>query len=75
MEKAFILNSEIKSLDIKDAIDERMNKARGVLNCLIFALEFTNEDQELDESSAYHALWALDGFLEEIDCLIQINPS
>jgi hypothetical protein len=69
MEKPFIFNPNINSLDLKDAIDERYSKLRGVLNCLIFAIEFTQEDQELDNSSAYHALWAIDGFLEEVDYL------
>lgn len=39
MEKSFILNPTINSLDLKDAIDEKFNKVRGVLNCLIYAIE------------------------------------
>lgn len=69
MEKYFIVNPQATSLNIQDAIDEKLDKIRGILNCLIFAIEFTQEDQELDSSSAYHTLWAIDGFLEEINCL------
>lgn len=71
MEKIFILNPAINNLVIQDAVEERINKMKGVLNCLIFSLEFTQEDQELDSTSAYHALWAIDGFLDEINCLRQ----
>lgn len=71
MNKIFTLNSSCTTINIKDAIDERFNKIKGILNCLIFALEFTQDDQELDSSSAYHALWAIDGLLDEINCLRQ----
>lgn len=71
MEKYFILNPQINLSNIQDAIDERLDKIKGILNCLIFALEFTQSDQQLDNYSAYHALWAIDGYLEEINCLRQ----
>jgi hypothetical protein len=71
MEKPFILNPNLTSINIQDAIDERIEKARGVLNCLIFALQFTQEDQVLDESSTWYALWTIDGFLDEVTCLRQ----
>lgn len=71
MNAVFTFNPATTVPDIKDAIDEKFRKIKGILNCLIFALEFTQEDQRLDASSAYHALWAIDGFLEEIDYLRQ----
>lgn len=71
MEKYFILNPQINLSNIQDAVDERLDKIKGILNCLIFALEFTQCDQQLDNHSAYHALWAIDGYLEEINCLRQ----
>lgn len=71
MEKPFILNPALTSLNIKDAIDERLGKLKGILNCLMFAMEFVQDDNELDNETAYHALWAVDGFLEEITCLKQ----
>lgn len=69
MEKTFVLNPTLNLLNIKDAIDERLSKIKGILNCLMFA-NLQNEE-ELDNDSTYHALWAMDGFLEEISCLKQ----
>jgi hypothetical protein len=71
MEKPFILNPTLNLLEIKDAMDERFSKLKGVLNCLMFAVEFVQGDDELDNDSAYHALWAIDGFVDEIYCLKQ----
>jgi hypothetical protein len=69
MENPFILNPTITITNLKDAIAERIDKIRGILNCVMFAIEFTNDYDELDSSSAFHALWAIDGLLEETDCL------
>lgn len=66
MEKTFVLNPALSLLNIKDAIDERLSKIKGILNCLMFA---NIQEEELDVDSTYHALWAMDGFLEEISCL------
>lgn len=71
MEKLFILNPAANIPDCKDAMDEKFCKIRGILNCVIFALEFANGDDKLDHSSAYQALWAIDGFLDEVNCLRQ----
>jgi len=66
MNKIFTFNSSCTTLNIKDAIDERFNKIKGVLNCLIFAIEFVDEENELDNNSLYHALWAIDEYLSEL---------
>lgn len=71
MEKLFILNPAANTTDLIDAIDEKISKIKGILNCVIFALEFSDSDDKLDHSSAYHALWAIDGFLDEVNCLRQ----
>jgi len=69
MEKSFLLNPSFNLLEIKDAMNDRFSKIKGILNCLIFALEFVQGDDELDHNSAFHALWAIDGFLDELCCL------
>lgn len=69
MEKTFLINPNLNLQNIKDAIDERISKLKGILNCLMFAMEFVQSDDELDNESAYHALWTMDGFVEEINCL------
>lgn len=66
MEKIFVLNPNLNLLNIKDAIEERLNKMKGILNCLMFA---NIQDEELDCDTTYHALWAMDGFLDEINYL------
>lgn len=71
MEKPFIINPTLNIIDIKNAIDERVSKIKGVLNCLMFATEFIQGDDELDNNSVYHTLWVIDGFLDEINCLQQ----
>ncbi len=69
MDNLFTLNPTAEILDIKDGIDERINKAKGILNCLMFAIEHITSNKELNNNSTYHALWAVDGFIDEINCL------
>ncbi len=69
MDNLFFLNPTANDLDIKDAINERFDKAKGVLNCLMLLVGEGGD--EFNNYSAYHALWAIDGFLDEIDWLKQ----
>jgi hypothetical protein len=71
MDSPFILNPRITVPTIKDAIHERMSKLSGVLTCLMYATEFIQDDQGLDRNSIYHTLWAMEGFLDEVNCLQQ----
>lgn len=65
MGKLFILNPAADPLAIKDGLEERFNKLKGVLACLMYASEFVSSDTELDHATIYHTLWAMDGLLDE----------
>lgn len=69
MDNAFVYNTELYQTQIQDTIQDRINKAKAVITCLMFSVEFLNEDVSLDNSTIFHALWAVDGFLEEIELL------
>lgn len=55
--------------DLKDQIYEKIAKAKSVLTCVMFATEFIRDDMVLDKRTLYHALWATDGYLEELEML------
>jgi len=66
MDNIFSLKPSITPLEIKDAIDERLIKARAIANCLLAQDYSYNEPS----SSAIHgAVWAIDDYLREIECL------
>lgn len=64
MEKLFILNPTADALAIKDGLEERLDKLKGVLSVLMYATVYNN-DTELDNNTIYHTLWAMDGLLDE----------
>ncbi len=55
--------------DLKDQIYEKITKAKSVLTCIMFAAEFLCDDIKLDNHTLYNALWAADGYLEELEVL------
>ena len=64
MEKLFILNPSANALALKDGLEERLDKLKGVMNVLMYASVYKN-DTELDNNTIYHTLWAMDGLLDE----------
>ncbi len=66
MDNTFILNTSIDSLGIKDAIHERLTKAQAITSCL---LANCGEEAELPYMCIYGVIWAVDSYLEELDCL------
>jgi len=66
MDNTFILNLSITSLEIKDAIDERLIKARAIASCL---LSQDNGYHELKYNAFHGAVWAIDDYLDEIEYL------
>jgi hypothetical protein len=66
MDNTFILNTYIDSLDIKDAIYERLIKARSITSCLLTANDGLVESAN---KCFYGAVLAIDDYLEEIECL------
>lgn len=55
-----------ESVNLKDQIHEKINKAKAVLTCIMFATEFVLDGMEIDHSTLYHALWAVDDYLGDL---------
>lgn len=51
---------------LKDQIYEKINKAKSVLTCAMFATEFVRDEVEIDNHTLYHALWVVDEYLDEL---------
>jgi hypothetical protein len=59
------------SPSIKDQTYEKINKAKSVLTCVMFATEFVRDEMVVDNNTIYHALWAVDEYLDELEKLFQ----
>lgn len=68
MNDIFILNPEATELDIKDAIDERISKAKALGAKLLSNIQGKDT---LDSEMLYSVIWTINDFLEEIDFLYQ----
>lgn len=68
MDTLFFLSPTATLLDLQDGIDERIRKVKAILYCLMFATE-NIKNEELGNNSAYYALWAIDNYIDEINCL------
>ena len=66
MDNIFILNPSITILNLKDAIDERLIKARAIASCL---LSQDNGHHEPSYNALHGAIWAIDDYLDEIEHL------
>ena len=71
MQDLFTLRADAAKIDLTDAIHSRFNKTKAILTSIMFSLEFIRDDMKLDNSTIYHALWAADGYLEELEVLFQ----
>jgi len=68
METIFVLNPSVSVLNIKDAIHERLSKAASVTSCL---LACKGGQASLSDQLMYGAIWAIDGYLQDIDGLYE----
>jgi len=59
------------SLDLEDAIHNKIQKSKAILTSVMFASEFIRNDMPLDNNTVYHALWAVDDYLAEIETLVK----
>jgi len=66
MDNTFILNPSIDSLGIKDAIHERLTKARSIVSCLMAG---NDRIAELHNRFIYGTFWTVDGLLNELEQL------
>ena len=66
MDDVFILNPAADQLDITDAINERLQKAKAITQCLLAS---HNVELELSRLCVYDLVWAVDDYLSEISFL------
>jgi len=66
MDSIFILNPSITALNLRDAIDERLIKARAIASCL---LSQDYNHYEPSKGALHGAVWAIDDYLDEIEYL------
>ena len=69
MDKAFLFNPTITSVQIEDAINIRLWKANALLTCLMSSAEFLENKCTANVDTIHNALWAINDFLEEISTL------
>lgn len=62
MNNVFVLRQDVTPAEIHDAIDERIEKLKGIVGCLLTCIDTPQE-------IAHAALWAMDGYLEELERL------
>ncbi len=61
-----ISNPAIDLIDLKDKIYEKITKAKAVISCIMFAVEFVRDEVEIDNHTLYHALWVVDEYLDDL---------
>lgn len=71
MQDIFSLNPNVSAIDLKDAIHCRINKTKAILTCVMFSSEFVRSDMSIDNHTIYHALWAADEYLDELEKIFQ----
>lgn len=69
MQDIFSLNPNLALDEVKDAIFSRINKTRAILTSVMFAV--IKDSSMLDNSTLYHALWAADDFIGDLDMLFK----
>lgn len=66
MDNIFILNPSVTTLNLKNAIDERLLKAKAIAACLL-SQDYAHHKP--NNSSILGAIWAIDEYLDEIEYL------
>jgi hypothetical protein len=67
MENVFILNPSLKLLDLKNAINNRLVKVQSIITLLLAASQ--ENEFIINDRTINIALWAAEGYLDEIECL------
>lgn len=75
MKNTFIVNPNITSLDLENAIHSTFKKSKAILNCTLFAMNFAREEMELDQETLYYVLSAVDGCLDEMATLFLFSEA
>lgn len=71
MENLFVSAHDHTSMAIRDAIYSKIQQSKAILTCIMYSTKFVRSDIELDQTTLYHALWAVEDYLEELDSLFQ----
>lgn len=69
MENPSISNPSFSSINIKDVISSKIQQSKAILTSVMFATEFIPAEMALDSHTIYHALWAVDDYLADIELL------
>ncbi len=70
MEKFGHSHPPISCIDVSDAIYSKIQKSKAILTSVMFATEFIRRDMTMDNHTIYHAWWAVDDYLEDIEMLL-----
>ncbi|MFT3742168.1 MAG: hypothetical protein QM752_05795 [Gammaproteobacteria bacterium] len=57
-------------IDLSDTILSHIQKSKTILTSVMFATEFLRDDMVVNQHTIYHALWAVDDYLEGIEALL-----
>lgn len=66
MKSLFIVKPDASRSELEDAIQNTFQKAKTILTCAMFAMNFAREEIELDQGTLYHILSAVDDYLDEM---------
>ena len=69
MDDIFIINPNANILEMRDAVDDRLNKAQAVVDCLLAGN--SGGDIELRDKIICKAIWAIKDYLSEIELLLR----
>ena len=71
METSQLSNPKHVLIKLEDQTHEKIAKAKSILTCVMFSTGFVRNEMELDSNTLYHALWAIDEYLDELNLLFQ----
>ena len=79
METSPLSNPKHTIINLEDQTHEKIAKAKSILTCVMFSTGFVRNEMELDNNTLYHALCAIDEYLDELNLLFQqlmsVRPS
>lgn len=65
MDNIFILNPTATTLDIQEAIHQRLTQLKSVVNCLLV------NNQELGVYGSFGIIWSIDNLVNQLDVLCE----
>lgn len=71
MEPLFAPDAAVETAQIRDTIHVKINKAKGILTCAMFAIDALKIDPPLKDVSLYYAMWAAEDCVENVADLLK----